>query len=158
MTRQWETCSTVCDYIDVLVQDCGNSQHINSSPPSAAYESVNWVIIGSGNGLSPVRRQAVTWTNAGLLSIALLGTNFSEIWIEILSFSFKIMHLKMLSAKLAAILSRGRWVNNGVTAVLHWTINIRTVSKVHKYLNKYLIQYCRTFMKIIVIWKHLMRK
>ena len=23
--------------------------------------------IGSGNGLSPVRRQAITWTNAGLL-------------------------------------------------------------------------------------------
>ena len=31
-------------------------------------------IIGSGNGLPPVRRQAITWTNAGLLSIGLLGT------------------------------------------------------------------------------------
>ena len=43
------------------------------------YASVNWVSIGSGNGLSPVRRQAITWTNAKLLSIGLLGTNFSEI-------------------------------------------------------------------------------
>ena len=49
---------------------------INSSPPSAA--SVNWAIIGSGNGLSPIRRQAITWTNAGLLSIGLLGTNFNR--------------------------------------------------------------------------------
>ena len=72
---------------------------------------MNWVIICSGNGLSPVRRQAITWTNIGLLSIWLLGTNFSEIWIEIPSFSFKKMHLQMSSAKLAAILSRGRWVN-----------------------------------------------
>ena len=32
--------------------------------------------------LSPVRRQAITWTNAGLLSIRLLGAYFSEIWIE----------------------------------------------------------------------------
>ena len=43
----------------------------------------NWIIIGSGNGLSPVRRQTITWTNAGLLSIGLLGTNFSEILIGI---------------------------------------------------------------------------
>ena len=28
------------------------------------YTSVNWVSISSGNGLSPVRCQAITWTNA----------------------------------------------------------------------------------------------
>ena len=49
---------------------------------------MNWVSIGSGNGLSLVRRQAITWTNDGLLSIGLLETNVSEIWIGILSFSF----------------------------------------------------------------------
>ena len=38
---------------------------VNPSPSSAAYASLKWVIIGSGNGLSPVRRQAITWTNAG---------------------------------------------------------------------------------------------
>ena len=31
------------------------------------YASLNWVIIGSDNGLSPVRRQAIIWTNAGIL-------------------------------------------------------------------------------------------
>ena len=71
---------------------------------------MNWVIIGSGNGLSPVRRQAITWTNADLLPIGLLGTYFSDIWIGILSFSFKKMQLKMSSDKIAVILSRGRWV------------------------------------------------
>ena len=74
------------------------------------YASVNWIITGSGNGLSPVRRQAITRTNIGLLSIGLLGTNFSEIWIGILSFSFKNNYLKMSSVKMAAILSRERWV------------------------------------------------
>ena len=39
------------------------------------------------------------WTNAGLLLIGLLGTNFSEILIEILAFSFKEMRLKVSSAK-----------------------------------------------------------
>ena len=79
----------------------------NSSPHSAAYMSVYWVSIGSGNGLSPVLRQAITWTNAGLLSIELLGKKFCEIRIGILLFSFKKMLLKLSSAMMAAILSRG---------------------------------------------------
>ena len=40
-------------------------------------------IIGSNNGLSPSRRQAIIWINAGILLIGTLGTNFSEISIEI---------------------------------------------------------------------------
>ena len=56
-------------------------------------------IIGSDNNLSPDRRQAIIWTNAGLLLMGPLGTNFSEIWIEILTFSFKKMRLKVSSAK-----------------------------------------------------------
>ena len=39
--------------------------------------------LGSDNGLSPLRRQAIIWTNADLLSIGPLGIYFSEIWIEI---------------------------------------------------------------------------
>ena len=56
-------------------------------------------IIGSDNGLSPGRRQAIIWTNAGILLIRTLGTNFSEILGEIHSFSFSKMQLKMWSAK-----------------------------------------------------------
>ena len=47
------------------------------------------IIIGSDNGLSPRRCQAIIWTNAGILLIEPLGTNFSEILIEIHTFSFK---------------------------------------------------------------------
>ena len=57
------------------------------------------IIIGSDNGLSPGRRQAIIWTNAGILLIGPLGTNFSEILIEILTFSFKKMRLKVSYAK-----------------------------------------------------------
>ena len=60
---------------------------------------VKLTIIGSDNGLSPGRRQAIIWTNAGILLIGLLSTNFSEILIGIQTFSFKKMHLKMSSAK-----------------------------------------------------------
>ena len=55
----------------------------------------NLTIIGSDNGLSPGRRQAITWTNAGILLIGPLETNFSEMLIEIHTFSFKKIHLKM---------------------------------------------------------------
>ena len=59
----------------------------------------NLTIIGSDNGLSPDRRQAIIWNNAGILLIRPLGTNFSEMLIEILTFSFKKIHLKMSSGK-----------------------------------------------------------
>ena len=59
----------------------------------------NLTILGSDNGLSPGRRQAIIWTNAGILLIRTLGTNFSEILGEMHSFSFSKMHLKMSSAK-----------------------------------------------------------
>ena len=59
----------------------------------------NLAIIDSDNGLVPGWCQAIIWTNAGVLLIGPLGTNFSEILIEIHTFSFKKMHLKMLSGK-----------------------------------------------------------
>ena len=55
--------------------------------------------IGSDNSLSPGWRQAITWTNVGILLIGPLGTNVSEILSGIQTFSFKKMHLKMSSAK-----------------------------------------------------------
>ena len=57
------------------------------------------ITVGSDNGLSPGRCQAIIWTNAGILSIGPLGTNFGEIVIDVQSFSSKKMHLIMSSAK-----------------------------------------------------------
>ena len=70
-------------------------------------------IIGSDNGLSPGRRQAIIWTNAGMLFIGSLGTNFNEILIEIHTFSFKKIHLKVLS---------GKWrpFSLGLNVLTHW--------------------------------------
>ena len=69
----------------------------------------NLTIIGSDNGLSPDRRQAIIWTNAGLLLIGPLGTNFREILIEILTFSFNKMRLKNVVCETATILSRPQY-------------------------------------------------
>ena len=56
-------------------------------------------IISSDNGLSPGRRQAIIWTNAGILLIWPVGTNFSDNLIGIQPFSFKKIYLKMSSGK-----------------------------------------------------------
>ena len=61
--------------------------------------NVHMINMDSGNGSSPVRCQAITWTNAYLLSKAPSGFNLSENWIKICSFLFKKIHLKMSSAK-----------------------------------------------------------
>ena len=55
--------------------------------------------IGSEHGLFPGWCQAIIWTNAGILLIGPLGTNFSEVLNKIYTFSFKKMQLKMSSAK-----------------------------------------------------------
>ena len=68
---------------------------------------MNCVSIGSDNGLSHVKRQAIIWTNAGLLSIGPLWTIFIEILIQMQHVSFMKMHMKTSSAKMATILSRG---------------------------------------------------
>ena len=58
-------------------------------------------IIGSDNGLSPGGRQAIIWTNAGIMLIGPLRTNFYGTLIKIHTFSFKKMQLK---------LSFGKWL------------------------------------------------
>ena len=59
----------------------------------------NITIISSDNGLSPYQRQAIIWTNAAILLIGTLGTNFNEIVFKIHTSSFKNIHLKMASGK-----------------------------------------------------------
>ena len=56
-------------------------------------------IIGTDNGFSPGRRQAIIWTNDGILLIRTFRTHFSEIVSEIHTFLLKKMHLKMSSGK-----------------------------------------------------------
>ena len=65
------------------------------------------ISIGSSNGLPPVWHQAITWTNADLLSIRTLGTKSSEIWIEIENFHLWKYLFHKVVRELASILSRG---------------------------------------------------
>ena len=95
----------------------GNAQDIHSSYEFENYscipqacELTHWgrvthicvsklTTIGSDNGLSPARRQAIIWTNAGILLIRPWGTNFSEILIVIHTFQFKKIRFNLSSVK-----------------------------------------------------------
>ena len=74
----------------------------------------NLNIIVSDNDLSPCRRQAIIWNNAGILLIGPLGTNFSESLIGIRPFSLKKLQLKNAVCKMAFILSRPQWVHKTI--------------------------------------------
>ena len=69
-----------------------------------------YVCTGSGNGLSPIRHQAITWTNATLMSIGPLGTNFNEILNQNTKLFIHENALENVFCEMAAILSRGEWV------------------------------------------------
>ena len=72
-------------------------------------------IIGSDNGLSPDRRQAIICTNAGILSIRTIGTNFSEILSKTHVF-IQENTFENVVWKMAAVLSRPQYVNMMVYA------------------------------------------
>ena len=62
------------------------------------HASINYAIIGSDNGLSPDRRQAIIWINAGVLLIVKLQWNFIRNWyIFIHENPFKIVVWKKAS-------------------------------------------------------------
>ena len=60
-------------------------------------------IIGSDYGLSPGRRQAIIWTNAGILLIGTLETNFSEILLEIRIFFIQANGFESVVCEMASI-------------------------------------------------------
>ena len=64
---------------------------------------MNRISIGSVNGLSPIQRQAIIWTNAGLLPIGPLGTDFSEILIKYKRFIYENA-FEIIFREMAAIL------------------------------------------------------
>ena len=84
--------------------------------------------IGSDNGLSPGRRQAIIWTNAGILLMGSSGTHFSEILVAIQTFSFKKIRLKMSSGKylplypgLIELTQYGLVTSYGAEYVISWS-------------------------------------
>ena len=71
-------------------------------------------IIVSDNGLSPDRSQAIIWTNAGILLIGPLGTNFSEILNRNSNIFIQENAFENVVCETAAILSWPQCVNSSI--------------------------------------------
>ena len=107
----------------ILSPFCSVVGELTHLPYCRIYASVNWISIGSDNGLSPDRRQAIIWNNAAILLIAPLGTNSNDIRIKIQNSSFMKVHLKGSSAKRRPFCQRGVGVGGwgwGVWGVGGW--------------------------------------
>ena len=90
----------------------------NSLRPSDSYIYISKLTIsGSDYDLSPDRCKVIDWTNAEILLIGPLGTNFSEIIILIQTFSFKKWVWKY-SWKMAAIFSRPQCFNSSPSGII----------------------------------------
>ena len=101
-----ETSSTVVAFKMILFYRLCVTTFLSSKFPKYYLTHWGWVIhiclskqtiTDSDNGLLPGQRQVIIWTNAGILLIRPLQTNFSEILFKIHTFSFKKMHLKISS-------------------------------------------------------------
>ena len=132
-------------------------------------------IIGSDNGLSPGRRQANIWNNAGLLTIEPLGPDFSEISIESQKFLFKKIHLNMSSAKWRPfclglnVLKNKRWTwhqGSGTPCMLiryHLNYQETDTAQIFATISQHITLYYCFFFISLVLWNkridiHALRK
>ena len=93
-----------CNYLSVLgiklihVSKRGPREKLwpTLRPEEACFRQWTGSTLVRQNDLSPVRRQAIIWTSAILLSTGLSGTHYNEMWhFQIQYFSFTNMHYKM---------------------------------------------------------------
>ena len=70
------------------------------------------------------RRQAIIWTNAGILLIGRLGTNFSKILIRLNTFSFKKMLIKMSSENGGHFVTASMCKNGEVQSCSLWLMDL----------------------------------
>ena len=99
---------------------------INSLRPGQYICVSKLTIISSDNDLSPGRRQAIIWTNAGVSLTDHLGTNFSEILIKIYTFSFKKMQVKVSSGKWRPFCLGLNELNHHQVKILRWLFTLQS--------------------------------
>ena len=94
------TCIKCHVMIAIRVNNIGNAYiKMHATGHSTRAVKGNYTKLYLNNGLSPGRSQAIIWTDAEILLIGPLGSNCTEIVIEIITLSFKKMRFKVSSVK-----------------------------------------------------------
>ena len=89
-------------------------------------------ITGSDNGLSPGQHQAIILTNAGIMWIVPLGTNFSEILLNQNLYIFIQENAFENVWKMAFILSRPQCVKNILAGLIQEKLSKNKWNKIHE--------------------------
>ena len=74
-------------------------QHVNNyliGTDARIYAFLKWVFIGSNDGLSYDRNQAIIWNNAGLLLNWSLRTLLSDVWMHLIDWQIDLWHRLLL--------------------------------------------------------------
>ena len=97
------------------------------------YASPTYAIIGSDNGLVPVRHQAVIWTNAVLLTNGPLKQTSVKLYWKFQTFSFIKNAFEYVVWKISTILSRPQRVNTMRLVPDGWNniVSLTTISFQH---------------------------
>ena len=113
------------------------------------YASTNWVIISSGDDLSPIQRQAITWTNYDLFSIGHFGTILSGICVKRQYFPFTKLQLKLSSPKcLPHVYLRELHKGNGFYLLCWWWIMTGRYSDSSPDVRRALTLRCKNTLKL----------
>ena len=125
MQQYWEFIVSKCSHMATNL--CDTTKHTPYNTHTVCWRLVlfSYVAVGfifNSPPPPPIRHQAIIWTNAGLLSIGALGTNFSEILIKKQKLFAEINASENIVCGMAAILSRERWVIGlfAVTEAILW--------------------------------------
>ena len=95
---------------------------------------INLTTIVSDNGLSPVRHQAIIWTNGGIFLIWPLEINFDEISAKILKVSLNKADLRVSIATTGLIIIRNLDSNRQLFSLCDLEIWWMTTSTLHQAL------------------------
>ena len=123
-------CQLICNSYLVSVTTPKEGRYMVTLRSGDVYGQ-HWVIIGSGNGLSPIRHQAITWTNDALLLNGPIGTKVYEILIKIQTLSVKKMYLNTspvtwLSFCPASVCLEVRSLSTKMTSYHHMGVSFAT--------------------------------
>ena len=109
------------NWLGIITSPCSNFNGGLTHWGRMTHICVNKIaIIGSDNGLSPERHQAIIWTNAGILLIWPLGAKLQWNFNRNAYIFIRENACENIAWKMTAILSRLQWVNQPVIEVCEW--------------------------------------
>ena len=130
--KHWSAPHNISYYPNEFSMSCGLKQHkvlfVSTLWRLTNWDHVTHIMVGNLTIIGSDKRHGIIWTNAGIMLIRPLGTNFSEILIKMHTFSFNKKHLNMSDKQRPVCL--GLNVSNSALICSAWQVTCKDHSKV----------------------------